>query len=402
MPTERISYLLKQYLDDTLTPAELDELMKLMLERESSAEIQAHMEGLINQSPAASNYREGEWDPLFQKIVGANTVPVVKMRGRVVMAAAILLLLTSGGWWFLHNNGRRHVQSISQGTGIARDAAPGRNRAILTLASGTTVDLDSAKEGYIGRQGSSQVMKFQGGQLAYEDAASQHGATQYNILTTPRGGQYQLLLPDGSKVWLNAASSIRYPTSFTGHERVVEVTGEAYFEIAKNPAMPFKVTVARGSLAGVNMQGAVADDRMQVEVLGTHFNIMAYDDESTINTTLLEGLVRVCRKGTTALVNPGEQAKLDNGGGLKVAPADTEEAVAWKDGLFKFNEASIDQVMRQLSRWYDVEVVYVNNPPKDLFRGEMYRNVNVSRILKVLEASGVHFTVEGKKILVRS
>jgi transmembrane sensor len=387
MPTERISYLLKQYLDNTLAPAEVDELMKLMLERESSAEIQAHMEALINQSPAASNYREGDWDPLFQKIVGANIVPVVKMRARVVVAAAILLLLASGGWWFLHINNGRQSQSISQGTGIARDAAPGRNRAILTLANGATVDLDSAKEGYIGRQGSSRVMKFQGGQLAYEDAASQHGVAQYNVLTTPRGGQYQLLLPDGSKVWLNAASSIRYPTSFTGHERVVEVTGEAYFEIAKNPAMPFKVTVARG---------------MQVEVLGTHFNIMAYEDESTINTTLLEGLVRVCRKGTTALVNPGEQAKLDNGGGLKVAPADTEEAVAWKDGLFKFNEASIDQVMRQLSRWYDVEVVYVNDPPKDLFRGEMYRNVNVSRILKVLEASGVHFTVEGKKILVRS
>ena len=141
---------------------------------------------------------------------------------------------------------------------------------------------------------------------------------------------------------------------------------------------------------------------MQVEVLGTHFNIMAYDDEPSMNTNLLEGAVRVHGGAIAKLLKPGQQATLNGAGVLSVGPGDTEEAVAWKDGMFRFSEATIEQVMRQLSRWYDVEVVYVNGPPKDLFRGEMYRNVTISRILKVLEASGVHFTVEGKKILVRS
>jgi transmembrane sensor len=396
MQTERIPYLLKQYLDNSITETELDELMLLMHEEGSAAEIQDSLEELIAQLQPASSYREADWDPLYHKILNIDSkAPSARgiVRGpfirRWTAVAAAMLILLAGGWLLLRKSGRR---AGTDTTVAVRDIAPGRNRATLTLADGSTVDLDEAKDGLIGRQGGSQLIKRGGSQLAYQEK-DRSGENAYNVLTTPRGGQYQLLLPDGSKVWLNAASSLRYPTTFAGGERVVELKGEAYFEIANNPAMPFKVNVAAA---------------MQVEVLGTHFDIMAYGDEQTINATLLEGSVRVRSGAMTALVRPGEQARLKgvegmkDAGSLKVAPADTEEAVAWKDGMFKFNEATIDQVMRQLSRWYDVEVVYVNDPPKDLFRGEMYRNVNASKILKVLEASGVHFTVEGKKILVRS
>lgn len=395
MQTERIPYLLKQYLDNSITETELDELMLLMHEEESAAEIQDSLEELIAQLPAAPEYQEAAWDPLYRKILNIDP-PGPSARGilrgpfirRWAAVAAAMLILLAGGWLFLRKSGRR-AGTRTDTTVAVRDIAPGRNKAILTLADGSTVDLDEAKDGLIGQQGGSQLIKRQGSQLAYQEK-SRSGENAYNVLSTPRGGQYQLVLPDGSKVWLNAASSLRYPTVFAGGERVVELKGEAYFEIANNPAMPFKVNVDK---AGVPVQ---------VEVLGTHFNIMAYGDEPSVNTALLEGAVRVHGPSAVRLVRPGEQATVNGGGKLSVARADMEEAVAWKDGMFKFNEATIDQVMRQLSRWYDVEVVYVNDPPKDLFRGEMYRNVNVSKILKVLEASGVHFTVEGKKILVRS
>jgi ferric-dicitrate binding protein FerR (iron transport regulator) len=454
--------LLKQYLDSHITPEELDELMLMLQEDGLSGLVQASMEELIGHSSPSADYEQADWDPLYQKIMaageegvaagerdlaagegdmaaadgrvaaddgrvaaddgrvaaGERKAGVIVMRSKkwvAVAAAVILLLLTGGGWLLFYKGGQR--TGIPQAVAVAKDAAPGRDKAVLTLADGSTVDLDSAKEGWIGRQGASQVIKRGGGQLAYQvktgngNAATANGnavtsndhavtangdAGQYNILTTPRGGQYQLILPDGSKVWLNAASSIRYPTAFTGGERVVELKGEAYFEVVKNAARPFRVSVVN-----CGQQHGSGGEAMQVEVLGTHFNIMAYTDEQTIRTTLLEGSVRVRRGAVAKLVKPGEQARLDGAGSLKVAPADTQEAVAWKDGLFKFNEATIDQVMRQLSRWYDVEVVYVNPPPKDLFRGEMYRNVNASAVLKVLEVSGVHFRVEGKKILVQ-
>jgi transmembrane sensor len=404
MQTERIPYLLKQYLDNSITKAELDELMSLMQDEGSVALIQATLEEHIGELPAASGYREADWEHLFHKITG-DEENVAALRtvvrrfpiGRWSAVAAAMLLLVAGGWFFLHHSGR---PVMAPAVAVAADIAPGRSRATLTLADGSTVDLDEAKDGVISRQGGSQVVKREGSQLAYQEKEGRDAVT-YNVLATPRGGQYQLVLPDGSKVWLDAASSLRYPTVFAGRERVVELKGEAYFEIAQNAAMPFKVNVEK------------AGATMQVEVLGTHFNIMAYGDEPSMNTHLLEGTVRVHGGSMAKLLRPGQQATWNGRGQgtgagagtgevLSVGPGDMEEAVAWKDGMFRFNESTIEQVMRQLSRWYDVEVVYVNAPPKDLFRGEMYRNVTISKMLKVLEASGVHFTVEGKKILVRS
>jgi ferric-dicitrate binding protein FerR (iron transport regulator) len=201
------------------------------------------------------------------------------------------------------------------------------------------------------------------------------------------------VLPDGSKVWLNAASSLRFPTGFAGHERKVELVGEAYFEVAKNAAMPFKVTVKP-------LPGNTASAPMEVEVLGTEFNINAYGDETDRRTTLIQGSVKITAGSGQSLLQPGQQARV-NTGGLQIMPGvDTDEVIAWKNGLFQFKEANIQSIMRQVSRWYDVEVEY-NGNVNQLFFGKIPRRVPVSTVLKILESTGwAHFTIEGKKITV--
>ena len=410
MHNEKIAYLLKRYLDNSITAIEWRELMEVLSDDQASGAVASVLEELIRESPAMADYQESEWESFYQKtILAGKKMPFVPFLWRRWMVAAAMLILFAGAGGALLYRGNGPGQParpvVRRQAAPGDDVAPGGNKAMLTLADGSTIDLDEAKNGLLVRQGGSRLVKQNGGQLAYTGdgragtaitgTAIKGMATneiQYNLLTTPRGGQYQLILPDGSKVWLNAASSLKYPATFTGKERMVELKGEAYFEIAKNADIPFRVSVDNGRGEGP----------MQVEVLGTQFNVKAYADEPAINTTLLEGAVRVHRNGKAAMIRPGEQAKLNGAGMLKVEMADTEEAVAWKNGLFRFDEATIEDVMRQLSRWYDVEVVYVNEAPKDLFRGEIYRNVNVSKVLKVLEASGVRFTVEGKKILVQS
>ncbi|HTI94159.1 MAG TPA: FecR domain-containing protein [Puia sp.] len=400
MHKERLAYLLKQYLDNLITKGELAELLLHLEKEETSTELQTVLEKLIAQTPEAVDYQEEHWEPLYQKVLqasilqehGGNDVSGGSMKSRRfdrrwMMAAAAVLVLGTGFLWYQQQKVKLTAAAVLLAT--THDLAPGTNKATLTLADGTTIDLDAARNGVLGQQGKTRLVKSRDQQLVYQPDGRKEEA-RYNLLTTPRGGQYQLQLPDGSRVWLNAATSLRYPTSFTGGDRVVELKGEAYFEIAADAKKPFKVKVLKG--------GALETEPLQVEVLGTHFNIMDYDEEPAIRTTLLEGLVRVSKGGHTVLVRPGEQARLSGSDELRVMAADTEEAIAWKDGMFRFKDAGIGEVMRQLARWYDVEVVYVNGVPRDRFQGEMYRNVNASKILKVLEASGVHFTVEGRKI----
>jgi ferric-dicitrate binding protein FerR (iron transport regulator) len=254
------------------------------------------------------------------------------------------------------------------------------------------VVLDSTNNGAITKQGNVTVIKLDDGQLSYKRSASTTSSTiSYNTVSTPRGGQYQLVLTDGTKVWLNAASSLRFPTSFIGNDRRVEITGEAYFEVAHDNKKPFFV--------------AVAD--MNVEVLGTHFNINAYPDERTIKTTLLEGAVKVESQNQSALLVPGEQARLLNApledGNRRLQTinhVDLEQVVAWKNGKFQFNQASVETIMRQVSRWYDVEVVFEGPIPDKRFNGKMYRNVNASQVLSILEEGGIHFRIEGNKVTV--
>jgi ferric-dicitrate binding protein FerR (iron transport regulator) len=219
-----------------------------------------------------------------------------------------------------------------------------------------------------------------------------HSPLAYNTIATPRGGQYQLVLADGSKVWLNASSGLRYPTAFTGKERRVELTGEGYFEVAKNASMPFHVQV----------------NQMDVEVLGTHFNINAYDDESAVKTTLLEGSVKVVKRETAnvkenpIVLQPGQQAEMKPHSPLAINHSpNIEEVMAWKNGLFQFKAAGIETVLRQAARWYDVEFVYKGNIPEK-FSGQISRSANAEQLLKILELTGkVKFEINGKTIIVK-
>lgn len=304
---------------------------------------------------------------------------------RIAIAASVIGLLFISAFLVFNKVGKKEI--VNGGVNNQRfkdDVAPGGDKAILTLADGSTVVLDDAQNGTLAQQGSSKVIKL-GGKLVYDPANKNSKEIVYNTITTPNGGQYQLELPDGSLVWLNATSSIHFPTSFAGKERRVEITGEAYFEIAKNRVMPFIVTV----------------NNAEVQVLGTHFNVNAYNDEENVKTTLLEGSVKFVSGDNINMLKPGQQSQLTNNGLIKlVSNVDVEEVVAWKNGMFDFENAGIETVMRQLARWYDVEIEY-NGKTDDLFIAEMRRNIKLSDALKALELTGkVKFDIQGKKIIV--
>ena len=304
-------------------------------------------------------------------------------------AVAAILLVMATGSFFLWNQrtGRELAKTDDLQQPLSKDILPGGNKAILTLADGTKVALDTANNGALTRQGGVSLVKMDG-QLSYNTEGSNSKEVLYNTVATPKGGQFQLTLADGTKVWLNAASSLRYPTSFTGSERKVEITGEAYFEVAKNKAMPFKVDVA---------------GRGEVEVLGTHFNINAYDDEPNVSTSLLEGSIRFTELQTREVktIVPGEQVLLGADGRMELKKhPDMESVVAWKNGSFDFSKQDIVSVMRQISRWYNVDVVYSGVVSKETFTGIVNRNSEVSEVLSLIEESGVRFKIEGRKIIV--
>ncbi|MHA4806964.1 FecR family protein [Flavitalea flava] len=314
---------------------------------------------------------------------------------RVAVAAAIILCIVTGGYFFRQNQTQKGNRPPETGKLYKNDVLPGGNKAILTLADGSAIVLDSAKTGTIAVQENTKITKLDNGRVSYQSGTGATAAVSYNRLSTPRGGQYQLILPDGSKVWLNAASSIRYPTAFTGRERRVEVSGEAYFEVVHmtTKTMPFIVSIVSPS-GGEGNAG-------EVEVLGTHFNVNAYANEEMVKTTLLEGAVKLVKDGGSILLKPGQQAGFKtNGTPELIKQADADEAVAWRNGVFQFNEAGIETVMRQIERWYDVEVSYEGKKPAWHFSGTMNRNTNISQVLKILELSDVHFRIDGRRVIV--
>ena len=299
-------------------------------------------------------------------------------------AAVILIVVLGAAAWFLLRTPA--PPPVVKKEEPAKDIAAGVNRATLALADGSTVMIDSNDNRTLPQQGTSKVMT-ENSQLIYSVIATSQEVVPYNILRTQRGEAYaSLSLADGSKVWLNAASSIRYPVSFSGSQRVVEVTGEAYFEVAKAGGRPFVVKVR---------------NKADVTVLGTHFNINAYDDEATLTTTLLEGAVKVTNNNNSSLLQPGQQAVVQANGEIKInKDADVEQAVAWKNGFFNFSRDSIKTVMRQVARWYNADVEYRGNIT-ETFNGGIPKQVNLSRVLQLLEKTGgVHFQINGRKIIV--
>jgi transmembrane sensor len=325
-----------------------------------------------------------------------NLISIFRNYPRRYAAAVVLLILGAGSYFLFFNKSTKEIAAIEKKEQrLKNDVAPGGNKAILTLADGSIINLDSVQGGTIAHQNGTAINK-QEAQLVYDAtkaSSADHSTLSYNILTTPRGGQYQVVLPDGSKVWLNAASSIRYPTTFIDNQRNVEITGEVYFEVAHNAAKPFKVLV----------------NGMEVQVLGTHFNVNAYNDEATINTTVLEGLVKVTKNSNSVLLKPGYQAQFSSptGGDQEgsdqltvIENIDKDAVVAWKNGLFYLNDADIPSVLRQVARWYDIDIEYKNGLPQGHLSGKVPRNMNLSQILKVLQYSEVNFKLDGRKLII--
>jgi ferric-dicitrate binding protein FerR (iron transport regulator) len=304
---------------------------------------------------------------------------------RRVAAASLIIFISGTAAYFAFRTTKNNTIAKALPQQLKNVVVPGGNKAILTLSDGSTIILDDTKYGQVAQQGGAQIAKLANGLLVYNALDDKPAEVVFNSLTTPRGGQFKLTLPDGSVVWLNAASSIKYPTVFIGNERKVEISGEVYFEIAHNAAKPFKVSV----------------NGMEVKVLGTHFNINAYNNEASVKTTLLEGRISLAKADAVTTLNPGQQAELGNGGNMKVINnVDIDQVVAWKNGYFSFNRADLQMVMRQIARWYDVEIGYEGKIPERQFGGKIDRNSNISEVLKILEESKVHFRIEEKKIIV--
>lgn len=303
---------------------------------------------------------------------------------RIAASLLLIALVGYGSYKFMYQNETSSAEVLT-----TSDIKPGSDKAVLKLADGTEVELNGVGTS-IPQQGIAQIVS-QNGQLSYQ-AKGTTSELIYNTVSTPRGGQYQLTLADGSKVWLNAASSLKFPASFTGSERVVELQGEAYFEIAKNKTMPFRVRMASGD---------------EVRVLGTHFNVMAYPDEKEIKTTLLEGSVKILTsKGMEpdVILAPNQQAIISSGGNLSVLKDyNVNEAVAWKTGNFIFNDTRLEVIMRQVERWYDVDVIYDDSLRNMQFGGMVSRKENVTELLNLLELTGeVHFEIQGRNIVVKN
>lgn len=322
-----------------------------------------------------------------------NVVPLWRQPRVWWVAAGTILLMATAGYFAINNKPAATQTAEIPKPVVQPMVVPGGNKAVLTLADGSSIVLDSAANGALTQQGATTIMKKQDGELVYKtDSKTGENAVALNTISTPRGGQYQVVLPDGTRVWLNAVTSLRFPASFTGDKRVVELTGEAYFEVAsvgrEGKKLPFIVNVG-GSGGG------------QVEVLGTHFNVKAYNEESAIKTTLLEGSVKMSSAKGQYLMKPGQQTLVGKDGKIAInEDADVDEAVAWKNGRFQFNEADVETVMRDIARWYDVTIEYAGKVPAEKFEGEIPRNSSITEVFKILELSNVHCKIEGKKITV--
>jgi len=368
------SQLVERYVENRVTEEEL--------------EVFAHLlkQGKLDKALALMTKKQAEASK-----EDSNDTKEIFLWRRIAVAVSIVLVLGASGY-FLFNPSKSTInynksEASTYGKRFNHDiSAPTARKAILTLANGSTIELDSANNGELATEGNVTVLKRVDGSVAYNDKnSSLSEPVRYNTLTVPKGSKpVQLELEDGSQVWLNVSSSITYPTAFIGKERKVEITGEVYFEVAHDATKPFIVRKGETS----------------IEVLGTHFNVNAYDDEPDMKVTLLEGSVKVKSQKSQLIISPGEQAVVTSEGHLGINKnADLDEVNAWRNGKFDFSNADLETVMRQISRWYDVEVVYRGKTDFH-FGGQLARNSSLVEIFKILEISGVRFTIDGKKVTV--
>jgi transmembrane sensor len=381
----RIAYLIAGYVQQTLSPEEHDELDRWVEESDENALLFEELTDEENIEAGLNQMRQGHTSEAYRKI--KEKLPFKKeKKSRTIWPYAIAasLLLAVAALYFFRppveddNNGKTNTAQSN------KDILPGSDRAVLTLSDGRTIILDEQGMGGLAKEGGIQLLKLDSGQLAYS-GSDVTIATKFNTLSTPRGGQYLVTLSDGTRVWLNAESSLRYPVVFTDQDRVVELQGEAYFEVAHDESHPFHVKTKN----------------QDITVLGTRFNVNAYGDEDVVRTTLLQGKIRLTTPTEAKIVQPGEQFITTTSGAIeKQKLVDVEGEIAWKEGWFHFRHAPIEEILKQVSRWYDADIIY-RGKVTDHFNADMARDLPVSRLLKILEKTGkVHFDIEGKKIIV--
>jgi transmembrane sensor len=394
MASSRLETLIERFRNKTISDAEHAELLNLLALHENARKARQFFKEVIDsQSGKEQFFNASESQALFASVQAAihankkktpvRMLPVWKWAG---MAAAACVLIAAG-YWLMRPPGQETIKPVAQTKSNAPDLLPGsKNKAVLILADNKQIVLDSTGAGVLSVQGNARIRKDDSGQIIYENEnlIGKPAGPVYNELYIPNGGEYQLVLADGSKVWLNSASRLKFPVSFSGNTREVELSGEAYFEIAKDKAKPFKVHFS---------------DHSTVEVLGTHFNINSYADESRQAVTLLEGSVKVSGQwsvvsGKPAILKPGQQAVLTHNSPLTTHNVNTEEAVAWKNGYFMFEDENIKSIMRKLARWYDFIPVYEGNIEDQHFEAAISRFKNISQVLKMFEATGtIHFKI---------
>lgn len=424
---ETIALLLYRHSQGTLSDEEAEQLEAWKNASQNNAALIEALEDEESLSMKIADFHPENKQQLRDSILTQvmmneqHKVPVVRTSWWKYAAAAIIILGLGAYLWTTQQQETPAV--VKTEVPVQNDVAPGGNKATLTLANGQKIVLDTLENGNV-NMGSQQLLVKKDGLLEYSRESSSVIPSEnssvipsdrsvtpsersearnpvFHTLTTPRGGQFQLTLSDGTKAWLNAASSITYPTVFQGKERSVTITGEVYFEVAKDKKKKFIVNV---------------DDRQRVEVLGTHFNINAYKDERSINTTLIEGSIRLTPHPspltknnlgnkrspvhTSLTLKPGQQGQLDNKRLSLAVHPDVEQAVAWKNGVLNFNNVSLEQAMRQIARWYDVEVVYEKGIPDVKFGGRLGSDLSLSQVTKALEMAGLQFRIEGKKLIV--
>jgi transmembrane sensor len=390
MEESRFNTLLEEYITDTISEEDLKDFYA-QLEKPYYRELwnkALEKEWNLGLYEEVKDERMGKLieQNVLDKITMAKVVPIQRPSVKWMYwasAIAIILIIVVGSFYFLDSRSKdNHHQSAR--IPLTNDVSPGDNKAVLVLGDGRQVELNKLQQGFVMDQDNARITKEDQGTLRYKPMVKT-GNVYYNTIQTPRGGQHHVTLEDGTDVWLNAASSIRFPTTFAQAERKVEITGEVYFEVAHQSSRPFIVS-ARG---------------MKVEVLGTHFTVNTYENENALKATLLQGKIQIETEKDTAILSPGEQARISSNKSLAVVKnVDVEEATSWKNGYFKFVHADTKTVMRQVERWYDLEVVYKATNPSGHFNGIIPRNIMASNLVRILKVGGIQCKLDGKRIIV--
>jgi ferric-dicitrate binding protein FerR (iron transport regulator) len=380
----RIGYLIGSYIRQTLSPEEHDELDRWVEESDENMQLFVELTDEENIEAGLADMKRIDTAAAYQKISPKIPFRKKKSTGKVwvyAVAASVILLIIAGYFFMPSKNKEKQTTPLAA---TKNDLLPGSDKAVLTLGNGRKIILqDQGKGAFVYEEGLS-VVKLDSGQIAYNGSDIKKNV--WNTLTTPRGGQYAVILSDGTRVWLNAASSLKYPAIFNARERKVELDGEAYFEVTHDKEHPFHVV----------------SKNQDVTVLGTRFNVNAYSDEALVTTSLLEGKIQLTSQHQRSIVQPGEQFSVNVLGLIQKNPMpDMEEATAWRGELFHFKNAGIEEILKQVSRWYDAEIIYEGRVEKH-FNADISRKLPVSQLLNLLEKTGgVHFDIEGKKIKVR-